>query len=98
MSRGSLNGPGGPHTRWQIPSVQGGSMGSLHTLRDKAKIGLIDERNVLRLSREALSPSGLVVAKVTARALPAGKGAERGERRAERRPGAGVRRQRRLDV
>jgi M6 family metalloprotease-like protein len=75
MSRGSFNGPGGPHTRWQIPAVQGGSMGSLHTLRDKAKIGLVDERNVLRLSREALSSSGLVVARVTARAVdPGGKG------------------------
>jgi M6 family metalloprotease-like protein len=73
MSRGSFNGPGGPHTRWQIPAVQGGSMGSLHTLRDKAKIGLVDERNVLRLSREALSSSGLVVAKVTARAVNPGQ-------------------------
>jgi M6 family metalloprotease-like protein len=74
MSRGSFNGPGGPHTRWQIPSLQGGSMGSLHTLRDKAKIGLIDEKNILRLSREALAGSGLVVAKVTARAVQAGNG------------------------
>jgi M6 family metalloprotease-like protein len=74
MSRGSFNGPGGPHTRWQIPSTQGGSMGSLHTLRDKAKIGLIDEQNILRLSRDALPGSGLVVADVTARAVEAGKG------------------------
>ncbi|SDZ24851.1 M6 family metalloprotease domain-containing protein [Micromonospora pattaloongensis] len=72
MSRGSFNGPGGPHTRWQIPPVNGGSMGSLHTLRDKMKIGLVDEKNVLRLSREALSSSGLVVAEVTARAVDAG--------------------------
>lgn len=75
MSRGSFNGPGGPHTRWQIPAVNGGSMGSLHTVRDKAKIGLVDEKNVLRLSREALASSGLVVAKVTARAVdPGAKG------------------------
>ncbi|GAA2559869.1 M6 family metalloprotease domain-containing protein [Winogradskya consettensis] len=73
MSRGSFNGPGGPHTRWQIPAVRGGSMGSLHTLRDKAKIGLVDERNVLRLSREALADSGLVVADVTARAVDPGE-------------------------
>ncbi|NMO52461.1 M6 family metalloprotease domain-containing protein [Actinoplanes sp. TBRC 11911] len=74
MSRGSFNGPGGPHTRWQIPSVQGGSMGSLHTLRDKAKIGLVDEKNVLRLSREALAGSGLIVAKITSRAVDPGNG------------------------
>lgn len=72
MSRGSFNGPGGPHTRWQIPPVNGGSMGSLHTLRDKMKIGLIGEENVLRLSREALASSGLVVAEITARAVQAG--------------------------
>jgi M6 family metalloprotease-like protein len=72
MSRGSFNGPGGPHTRWQIPPVNGGSMGSLHTVRDKVKIGLLGEEHLLRLSREALASSGLVVAQVTARAVDAG--------------------------
>ncbi|MCW3845456.1 M6 family metalloprotease domain-containing protein [Micromonospora yasonensis] len=74
MSRGSFNGPGGPHTRWQIPPVNGGSMGSLHTVRDKLKIGLLGEEHALRLSREALASSGLVVADVTARAVDAGEG------------------------
>ncbi|GLY99111.1 M6 family metalloprotease domain-containing protein [Actinoplanes sp. NBRC 103695] len=75
MSRGSFNGPGGPHTRWQIPAVKGGSLGSTHTLRDKAKIGLIGEDSILRLSREALPSTGLVVAKVTARTVvPGSKG------------------------
>ncbi|MBF9134564.1 M6 family metalloprotease domain-containing protein [Plantactinospora sp. S1510] len=72
MSRGSFNGPGGPHTRWQIPPVNGGSMGSLHTVRDKVKIGLLGEEHLLRLSREALASSGVVVATVTARAVEAG--------------------------
>ncbi|MEU5721937.1 M6 family metalloprotease domain-containing protein [Micromonospora sp. NPDC047738] len=74
MSRGSFNGPGGPHTRWQIPPVNGGAMGSLHTLRDKLKIGLLGEEHALRLSREGLASSGLVVADVTARAVDAGEG------------------------
>ncbi|MGK5739355.1 M6 family metalloprotease domain-containing protein [Micromonospora sp. URMC 103] len=74
MSRGSFNGPGGPHTRWQIPPVNGGSMGSLHTLRDKLKIGLLGEEHALRLSREGLASSGMVVADVTARAVDAGEG------------------------
>ncbi|MEV0154078.1 M6 family metalloprotease domain-containing protein [Micromonospora sp. NPDC050686] len=74
MSRGSFNGPGGPHTRWQIPPVNGGSLGSLHTLRDKMKIKLIGEEHVLRLSREELAASGLVVADITARAVDAGQG------------------------
>lgn len=31
LSRGSFGGPGGPHTRWQIPSLHGGSLGCLHS-------------------------------------------------------------------
>ncbi|EEP81986.1 conserved hypothetical protein [Uncinocarpus reesii 1704] len=69
MSRGSFNGPGGPHSRWMIPPVQGSSMGSLHTVRDKVKLGLVDKDSVLQVSREALAGSGLVVARVKARGI-----------------------------
>jgi len=73
LDRGSFNGPGGPHTRWQIPPVQGASMGSLHTMRDKHQIGLIDQTPVLQISRSGLAASGLVVAELTARSVdPAG--------------------------
>jgi hypothetical protein len=41
-------------------------------LRNKMKLGIVDERNVLRLSREALASSGVVVARVTAREAPPG--------------------------
>jgi M6 family metalloprotease-like protein len=68
LSRGSFNGPGGPHSRWQIPPTQGGAMGSQHMLRDKIDINLIDEDQVARLSREALDETGLAVVKVQARA------------------------------
>ncbi|MEH6377838.1 M6 family metalloprotease domain-containing protein [Streptomyces sp. KLMMK] len=73
LSRGSFNGPGGPHTRWQIPANAGGSMGAQHVLRDKMKLGIVDEKNVLRLDRDALKDSGLVVARVTARSAPPGE-------------------------
>ncbi len=73
LSRGSFNGPGGPHTRWQIPATAGGSMGAQHVLRDKIKLGIVDEKNVLRLDRDALKGSGLVVARVTARSAPPGE-------------------------
>ncbi|MET9297327.1 M6 family metalloprotease domain-containing protein [Streptomyces sp. NPDC003077] len=73
LSRGSFNGPGGPHTRWRIPATDGGSMGSHHILRDKLKLGIVDEKNVLRLDRDALKKSGLVVAQVTARSAPPGR-------------------------
>jgi M6 family metalloprotease-like protein len=72
MSRGSFNGPGGPHTRWHIPPRQGGSLGSNHNLRNRMKLGFVSEANVLRLDRDALANSGVIVAKVTARAADPG--------------------------
>ncbi|MFD0493701.1 hypothetical protein [Streptomyces rhizosphaericus] len=48
-------------------------MGSQHVLRDKLKLGIVDEKNVLRLDRDALKNSGLVVARVTARSAPPGE-------------------------
>ncbi|KAK7920586.1 hypothetical protein PG985_008608 [Apiospora marii] len=72
LDRGSFNGPGGPHTRWLIPPTEGGSMGSLHSLRDKAQLGLVSNSSILHLSREGLATSGLVVATVTARAVDPG--------------------------
>jgi M6 family metalloprotease-like protein len=72
LSRGTFNGPGGPHSRWMIPPTGGGSMGAQHMLRNKIKLEMVDETNVLRLSRDALDESGLVVARVTARAIQPG--------------------------
>ncbi|WP_328814793.1 M6 family metalloprotease domain-containing protein [Nonomuraea cypriaca] len=73
LSRGSFNGPGGPHSRWLIPPTAGASMGSQHMLRNKIDLGMVDEQNVLRLSREALDESGVVTAKVLARAVQPGE-------------------------
>ncbi|KOV82299.1 peptidase M6 [Nocardia sp. NRRL S-836] len=72
LSRGSFNGPGGPHSRWTIPATGGASLGAQQTLRNKIKLGIVDERNVLRLSREALAGSGTVIAKITARSVQPG--------------------------
>jgi M6 family metalloprotease-like protein len=44
LSRGSFNGPGGPHSRWMIPPTGGGSMGAQHMLRNKIKLGMVDGR------------------------------------------------------
>ncbi|KAK2873449.1 hypothetical protein FQN49_002356, partial [Arthroderma sp. PD_2] len=74
MSRGSFNGPGGPHTRWQVPPLKGGSMGSQHTLHDKVRLGLTTQQSALSLSREALAGSGLAVARITARVISPGQG------------------------
>jgi M6 family metalloprotease-like protein len=67
MSRGAFNGPGGPHTRWQIPPVLGASLGSQHTVRDKQQLNEIDPAAVLQIDRDSLAKQGIVVAKVTAR-------------------------------
>ncbi|KAI0550986.1 hypothetical protein F4679DRAFT_541087 [Xylaria curta] len=69
LSRGSFNGPGGPHTRWQIPAQLGGSLGSPHTMGDKLRIDLVDPSKVLMISRAALPGSGLVSAEITARVV-----------------------------
>ncbi|GAP85111.2 putative m6 family metalloprotease domain-containing protein [Rosellinia necatrix] len=69
LSRGTFNGPGGPHTRWQIPAQLGGSLGSPHTMGDKLRIDLVDAGRVLMVSRAALAGSGLVMAEITARVV-----------------------------
>ena len=67
LSRGTFNGPGGPHSRWLIPGTAGSSMGAQHMLRNKMKLGIVDDAAVLKLSRDALAKSGVVLARVTAR-------------------------------
>ncbi|MFI0353450.1 M6 family metalloprotease domain-containing protein [Actinomadura sp. 9N407] len=74
LSRGSFNGPGGPHSRWMIPATGGASMGAQHMLRNKLKLGIVDPDHVLQLNRDTLAATGMVVAKVTARAADPGKG------------------------
>lgn len=73
LSRGSFNGPGGPHSRWQIPPTQGAAMGSLHTMRDKVQLGLVANESLVQVSRDELADSGVVVARLTARAVAPGK-------------------------
>ncbi|KAH7368139.1 hypothetical protein B0T11DRAFT_295837 [Plectosphaerella cucumerina] len=73
MSRGSFNGPGGPHTRWQVPALKGASMGSLHTVRDKLQLGLTPNTTVVTVARSQLAASpAVLVAEVTARAVAPG--------------------------
>jgi M6 family metalloprotease-like protein len=72
LSRGTFNGPGGPHSRWLIPGTAGSSMGAQHMLRNKMKLGIVDDAAVLKLSRDALAQSGVVVTRVTARAVDPG--------------------------
>nr|WP_246258358.1 M6 family metalloprotease domain-containing protein [Amycolatopsis anabasis] len=78
LSRGSFNGPGGPHTRWQIPATQGGSMGAQHMLRNKLKLNIVSPQDVLQLDRNKLAQTGPVSARITARVAQAQPGAYSG--------------------
>jgi M6 family metalloprotease-like protein len=67
MDRGSFNGPGGPHNRWQIPVQYGGAMPAGLMLSQQMKFGFLVPTNVVRLNREQLAQSGPVVAKIIPR-------------------------------
>jgi M6 family metalloprotease-like protein len=67
MDRGSFNGPGGPHNRWQIPVQQGGSMPAGVMLSQQMKFGFLAPTDVVRLNRDELAKSGPVVAKIIPR-------------------------------
>jgi M6 family metalloprotease-like protein len=67
MSRGTFNGPGGQHTRWQIPPTQGASLGSQHNMRNKRFLNFLTDNDLLRLNRDGLAQSGMAVTDVTAR-------------------------------
>lgn len=73
MSRGSFNGPGGPHTRWMITPTLGGSAPSHHMLRNKIKQGFMDEDQYLNVERDELVDSGPIFADIVARAVPVGE-------------------------
>ncbi|GIN84430.1 peptidase M6 [Heyndrickxia sporothermodurans] len=77
MSRGSFNGPGGPHTRWMVPSVLGASAPSHHMLRNKIKQGFLKDDEYLRLDRDKLAETGPVFTDILAREVPIGKDFER---------------------
>ncbi|WP_240665950.1 Ig-like domain-containing protein [Agromyces sp. LHK192] len=69
LARGSFNGPGGTHTRWNIPSVQGGSVPAGIALRNRLNLDVIGEDNVMQLSTADLAAKGSVTANVLSRAV-----------------------------
>lgn len=73
MSRGSFNGPGGPHTRWMVLPTLGSSAPSHHMLRNKLKQGFLAEDQYLNVERDDLAETGPVFADILARAVPTGE-------------------------
>ncbi|MDY0409293.1 M6 family metalloprotease domain-containing protein [Paracerasibacillus soli] len=72
MSRGTFNGPGGPHTQWKVLPTMGGSTPPHHMLRNKIKQGFLSEEQYINVNRDELAESGPIFADIIARAVPTG--------------------------
>ncbi|MCL1975719.1 MAG: immune inhibitor A, partial [Firmicutes bacterium] len=86
MSRGQLNGPYDYHTRWQVPNVQGGTIPTNMTMRNKIVLKSFDAatnnpsntisangakgNDILEVRVQDLAASTPVVAEVVARNIP----------------------------
>lgn len=70
MSRGSFNGPGGAHNRWQIPPTLGATMGSHHMLRNKIRLGFMKPNEVMALTTGLIAAAGPQLATLFPRAYP----------------------------
>ena len=67
MSRGSFNGPGGTHQRWQVPNAGGSALGPHHMLRFKQMLGVLEPQDQVLLERDGLAEQGVAVASIKAR-------------------------------
>ena len=69
LSRGTFNGPGGPHNRYQVPSNQAATMGAHHMLRTKVRMGFVQPTDVTYITRERLL-AGPVITDILQREQP----------------------------
>jgi len=67
MSRGTFNGPGGTHNRWQIPNAGGSALGPHHMLHFKQSLDVITDDDQVLLDRSQLLTDGAAVATIKAR-------------------------------
>ncbi len=67
MSRGTFNGPGGTHNRWQIPNAGGSALGPHHLLHFKNQLGVLPADEQVTVTRSQLVDGGVAVASVQAR-------------------------------
>ncbi|HEX6327154.1 MAG TPA: M6 family metalloprotease domain-containing protein [Jiangellaceae bacterium] len=77
MSRGTFNGPGGTHNRWQIPNAGGSALGPHHMLHFKTagsgRLGVVTEDEQVTVNRPDLVNQGVAVTTLQARsAIPNG--------------------------
>ncbi|MFJ6071933.1 M6 family metalloprotease domain-containing protein [Streptomyces sp. NPDC093065] len=74
MSRGTFNGPGGTHNRWQVPNRGGSALGPHHMVHYKQALGVLGEDETVRLTKAALREHGVAVATLRAREYAPGEG------------------------
>lgn len=67
MSRGTFNGPGGTHNRWQIPNAGGSALGPHHMLHFKQELEILEEDDQVLLDRSQLQTDGVAVTTIKAR-------------------------------
>jgi len=73
MSRGSFNGPGGTHNRWQVPNAGGSGLGPHHMLHFKNQLGVLAPTDQVTIERNTLQDQGVAVVRVKEReAIPNG--------------------------
>jgi M6 family metalloprotease-like protein len=73
MSRGSFNGPGGTHNRWQVPNEGGSGLGPHHTLHFKNQLNVLAPTDQVTIQRDTLQDQGVAVVRVKEReAIPNG--------------------------
>ncbi len=74
MSRGTFNGPGGTHNRWQVPNQGGSGLGPHHTAKFKRSLDVYEPGDLLEIQRDALDTEGIAVATVQQRSAQPGNG------------------------
>jgi M6 family metalloprotease-like protein len=67
MSRGTFNGPGGTHNRWQIPNQGGSALGPHHLLHFKNQLGVLGSGDQVTVERNTLQTQGVAVVDLKAR-------------------------------
>ena len=67
MSRGTFNGPGGTHNRWQVPNAGGSGLGPHHLLQYKDRLGVLAPTEKVTLARDTLRTQGVGVVELKAR-------------------------------
>ncbi len=67
MSRGTFNGPGGTHNRWQVPNQGGSGLGPHHLLHFKNQLGVLTPTDQITLARDTLQEQGIAVVRLKSR-------------------------------